>query len=83
MENVVFVLELCASSVVCSETSYVPKNLIFAAKHQADAPLELIEATDPHVCVNISYDRRRVSRRPGSRRASLLRLGGAAVKAND
>jgi hypothetical protein len=45
-------------------TSYVPKNLIFAAKHQADAPLELIEPTDPHVCVNISYDRRRVSRRP-------------------
>jgi hypothetical protein len=37
--------------------------LIFAAKHQAAAPPELIESTDPHVCVKISYDRRRVGYR--------------------
>jgi len=42
--------------------------LMFAAKHQAAAPPELIEPTDPRVCVRTSYHRRRVSRRPGSRR---------------
>jgi hypothetical protein len=33
--------------------------LMFAAKHRAAAPPELIEPTDPRVCVKISYDRRR------------------------
>jgi AraC-like DNA-binding protein len=36
---------------------------MFAAKYQVTGPPELIEPTDPRVCVRTSHHRRRVSRR--------------------